>query len=111
MGIESGVQSGVVRFSQSDYKLGGHYDVRFFQGDTRNIQGRVCRGLKNVAHETYVQCALEPALISSPIEVWKDAKEVAEFNNEMIPGMEVMFDRNNGRFQKSNRQNLWRPPA
>ena len=29
--IESNVMSGVVRFSQKDYKVGGLFNVRFFQ--------------------------------------------------------------------------------
>lgn len=99
--IEGGVQSGVVRFSQKDYKNGGLYNIRFFQGDSRNVQGRICRGLTNVNDETYVQCILEANLISEPIEVFADPHKVDNFN--VIPGMEVMFDDSRARYQKFGR--------
>jgi len=95
--IEGGVSSGVVRFSQKDYKYGGSYDVRFFQGDSRNKQGRVCRGLSKHNSETYVLCVLEAALISSPITVYAGTNQLDDL--DAIPGMEVMFDGNRGRFK------------
>jgi hypothetical protein len=94
--IQSGVESGSVRFSQADYQIGGTYDVRFFQGDTRNVQGRVCRGLSDAPLETYVQCVLEAALISGPIEIVADRSKMA--NLDSVPGMEVLFTGNRGRY-------------
>merc|ERR1712070_974852 len=43
--LEVGISTGTVRFSQDNYKNAGDFDVRFFNGDTRNGQGKVCRGL------------------------------------------------------------------
>jgi hypothetical protein len=99
--IEGGVSSGVVRFSQKDYKQGGLYDVRFFQGDSRNGQGRICKGLTNTASETYVHCFLEAAIISGPISVFADPAKVDRFDH--VPGMEVMFSDQRARFQKGSR--------
>jgi len=94
--VESGVSSGVVRFSQRDYSYGGTYDVRFFQGNSRNEQGRVCRGLGNAPHETYVTCWLEAAYVSGPIEVIPDRARLD--NMDDMPGMEVMFTGSRGRY-------------
>jgi hypothetical protein len=99
--IESGVSSGVVRFSQKDYKQGGLFDVRFFQGDSRNGQGRICKGLTNTASETYVHCFLEAAVVSEPISVFADPAKVDKFDH--VPGMEVMFNDQRARFQKGSR--------
>jgi len=99
--IESGVSSGVVRFSQTDYKDGGLYDVRFFQGDSRNGQGRVCRGIPGIATGTYVHCTLEAAAIHGPISVFADPAKVDKFDH--VPGMEVMFNDQRARFQKGSR--------
>jgi len=93
--IEAGVGSGVVRFSQAEYKNGGEYDVRFFQGDSRNVQGRVCKGLTNVPSETYLQCELEAALISSSVHVFNQINEVDKF--DAVPGIEVVFAEGRGR--------------
>jgi len=70
--------------------------VRFFQGDSRNVQGRVCRGLSNSPHETYVQCSLESALTSGPITVIADRSKMEDLNS--VPGMEVLFNGNRGRY-------------
>merc|ERR1711959_332661 len=89
-------------WAQKDYKEGGLYDVRFFQGDSRNVQGRVCRGLEKVPSETYVVCALESALTSGPIEIFADSAKLDHLN--VIPGMEVMFNDQRARFQKGSRE-------
>jgi hypothetical protein len=94
--IESGVEAGTVIFSQQDYKAGGTYDVRFFQGDSRNVQGCVCRGLSNTPHETYIQCSLESALTSGPITVIADRSKMEDLDS--VPGMEVLFNGNRGRY-------------
>jgi len=96
--VTAGVQGGAVRFSQQDYRSAGQYDVRFFQGDSRNQQGRVCRGLSGVAHETYVDCVLEAAAVSDTIEVFADPHMTHSIEN--IPGMEVMFGDERARFEK-----------
>jgi hypothetical protein len=93
--IQSGVESGSVTFSQADYKVAGVYDVRFFQGDSRNEQGRVCKGILNAPHGTYIQCSLEAALIRSPIEIIGDRSKMDDL--AIIPGMEMHFDGNSGR--------------
>jgi hypothetical protein len=95
--IEKGVESGTVRFSQSDYKVAGEYDVRYFVGDSRNGQGEICKGLTGVEHETYVQCFLEPAVTSSSIHIHgPDIRDMEDL--EAQPGMEVVFAGNRGRF-------------
>jgi len=101
--IESGVQSGVVRFSLADYKTGGEFDVRFFQGSSRNMQGRICRGMTGLSGETYVNCVLDAALVSDTIEVFVDKAKLDHIDN--IPGMEVVFDNQRARFQKGSRAN------
>jgi len=95
--IEKGVESGTVRFSQSDYKVAGEYDVRYFIGDSRNGQGEICKGLTGVEHETYVQCLLDPAVTSSSIHIHgPDIKDMEDLESQ--PGMEVVFSGNRGRF-------------
>jgi hypothetical protein len=101
--IESGVQSGVVRFSVADYGVGGKYNVRFFQGDSRNVQGQTCRGLAGTASETYIDCVLEAAVVSDTIEIFADSKNLDHMDN--IPGMEVVFNDQRARFQKGSRAN------
>merc|ERR1711935_377718 len=101
--IEGGVQSGVVRFSQHEYKIGDSFNVRFFQGDSRNGQGRICRGIAGVPSETAVDCVLEAALISDDIEVFVDSAKLDHLND--IPGMEVVFNDQRARFQRGSRAN------
>jgi len=106
--VEAGVNSGVVRFSQKDYKTGGQFNARFFQGSKLKPQGRVCKGMVNVdSSDPYVRCALEPDLISEMIEIWKDPASVDAM--DVIPGMEVLFSDQRGRFQKNSRRNLYPP--
>jgi hypothetical protein len=94
--IQGGVEHGTVRFRQQDYKNGGTYQVRFFQGDSRNAQGRVCRGLSGAPHETYISCHLQSAYDSEPIEVLADRSRMDDL--DAIPGMEVLFNGNRGRY-------------
>lgn len=95
--VEAAVTSGTVRFSQNDYKVAGEYDIRFFHGDTRNGQGKVCRGLTESPHGTYVQCVLEPAVTSSSIHIHgPDMKNLEDMESQ--PGLEVVFAGNRGRF-------------
>jgi hypothetical protein len=95
--VEQDVTSGTVRFSQKDYKVAGEYDIRFFHGDTRNGQGKVCRGLTASPHGTYVQCVLEPAVTSSSIHIHgPDMKNLEDMDSQ--PGLEVVFAGNRGRF-------------
>jgi len=98
--IKGGVGSGTVRFSQKDYKYAGSFDVRFFEGDTRNSQGRICKGMVNVNHESYVQCNLETTLVSSAIEVYAHTDMLDDLN--VIPGMEVFFDNDKGHFKNAH---------
>lgn len=96
--IEANVLSGTVTFSQTkDYKVAGDYDVRFFDGSSRNGQGSVCRGLSNTPHQTYVDCGLEPEVTSSSIHIHgPDLRNIEDM--EAQPGMEVVFGGNRGRF-------------
>lgn len=90
-------ESGTVRFSQSDYKVGGEYDVRFFEGDSRNGQGEICRGLTGISGDTYVACMLEPKVTSSSIHIHgPDMRDLEDLDSQ--PGLEVVFAGNRGRF-------------
>jgi hypothetical protein len=95
--LPAGAESGTVRFSQSDYKTAGDFDIRYFAGDTRNGQGELCKGLTGVEHETYVQCLLNPAVTSSSIHIHgPDLRDLEDLESQ--PGMEVVFSGNQGRF-------------
>jgi len=95
--IEAGTAAGTVRFSQSDYKVAGDYDVRYFVGDSRNGQGEICKGLTGHAHETYIQCLLDPLVTSSSIHIHgPDMRDLEDLESE--PGIEVVFAGNRGRF-------------
>jgi len=95
--LEVGISTGTVRFSQDNYKNAGDFDVRFFNGDTRNGQGKVCRGLTASPHGTYVQCMLEASVTSSSIHVHgPDVKDMEDMSFQ--PGIEAVFAGNRGRF-------------
>jgi len=96
--VEDGGSSGTVIFSQKDYRYAGTYDIRFFQGNSRNGGGRVCKGLSDSPHETYVQCSLKAALVSSSIQVYANNDMLDDL--DAIPGMEAYFDSDLGRFKK-----------
>jgi hypothetical protein len=96
--IKEGTSSGTVMFSPQEYKVAGEYDVRFFQGDSRNGQGIVCKGLLDSDQDTYVKCSLEAALISSSIHVYANNDMLDDL--DAIPGMEAYFDSDRGRFKK-----------
>lgn len=86
--IPANTTSGEVRFSQTEYKDAGDFDVRYFAGNTRHGQGVVCRGLKEIK-ETYLQCMLEPAAVSRVVFV--DPEEPTALDSDM-PGLEATFD-------------------
>jgi hypothetical protein len=92
--------TGTVIFSFKDYKIAGEYEVRYFQGDTRNGQGEDCQGLQGVNTETYVTCQLEAAIVSEPIKVlgqdMDDTEQLGAF-----PGLEAVFGHGNrGRYHR-----------
>lgn len=93
--------TGTVIFSQTDYKVSGQYEVRYFKGDTRNGQGVVCGGAAGVAHETYVACNLQAATQSETIEVLgQDVEGVEELS--YTPGLEAVFGNGNrGRYHRT----------
>jgi hypothetical protein len=95
--VPAETESGVVRFSQADYKNAGEYDVRYFVGDSRNGQGEICRGLAGVPGDTYVSCMLEPKVTSSGIHVHgPDMRDLEDLDSQV--GLEVVFAGNKGRF-------------
>lgn len=95
--VEPGNEFGTVRFSQSDYKIAGNYDVRFFEGDSRNKHGSLCKGLTGVPSETYVSCMFEPAITSSQIHIHgPDMRDLEDLDSQQ--GLEVVFAGNRGRF-------------
>lgn len=72
--IPAFVSSGTVSFKQSDYKIAGEYEVRYFFGTSRSGQGVVCRGNAGLAEgfegsPTYKTCALEAKATSNTIKV------------------------------------------
>jgi hypothetical protein len=83
-------QTGTVIFSQSEYMISGLYEVRYFDGDTRNGQGEQCNGLQNVNSETYVTCHLTPAATSETINVQGTYVENIE-DVSTQPGLEAVF--------------------
>jgi len=83
-------QTGTVIFSQSEYMISGLYEVRYFDGDTRNGQGEQCNGLQNVNTETYVTCHLTPAATSETINVQGTYVENIE-DVSTQPGLEAVF--------------------
>jgi hypothetical protein len=93
--------TGTVIFSQTDYKISGEYEIRYFVGDTRNGQGKVCRGQKGVPSETYVHCVLEAAATSETITVLgSDINDTEEL--KLRPGLEAVFGSGNrGRYHRT----------
>jgi len=68
--LEAGALSGTLRFSTAEYgKEIRKLEARFFQGDSRDGQGVVCRRLQGSASELYKYCGLEHIAISDPIQV------------------------------------------
>jgi len=95
--VEANQESGTVRFSQSDYKVAGNFDVRYFEGDSRNAHGSLCKGLTGVPGETYVSCMFEPAITSSQIHIHgPDMRDLEDLDSQS--GLEVVFAGNRGRF-------------
>jgi len=95
--VPADTESGVVRFSQADYKNAGEYDVRYFVGDSRNGQGEICRGLAGVPGDTYISCMLDPKVTSSGIHVHgPDMRDLEDLDSQV--GLEVVFAGNRGRF-------------
>ena len=95
--VAAGQESGSVRFSQSDYKTAGNFDVRFFEGDSRNGQGDMCKGLTGIPGETYGACMLQPAITSSQIHIHgPDMRDLEDLDSQA--GLEVVFAGNRGRF-------------
>jgi hypothetical protein len=99
--IAANDMTGTVIFSQKDYKISGEYEIRYFDGNSRNGQGEECNGLLNVDHETYVTCQLNEAAISEPIQVLGgDIDETEDLS--LRPGLEAVFGTGNrGRYHRS----------
>ena len=106
--IGKGPESGTVSFSQSDYKVAGEYDIRYFVGEAgrysthRDAFGpgsEICKGLTGVDYgRPYVQCLLEhrsAPVTSSSISV-ADAS-ISDLGLDNIPGIEVQFDNSRAR--------------
>jgi len=94
--LPEGHAGGEVRFYPADYKkLGGEYDVRFFEGDSRHGDGLVCRGHKGITQDAppVLVCALEATVVSRAIEVTNHmtAGSVNYYEHEpnALPGMEM----------------------
>jgi hypothetical protein len=90
--VEDGITGeGTISFSSSDYKLtAGEYEVRYFDGSSRDGHGMICRGIPNVARDTYINCIYESTVTSSPIIVYSNINDMDE--NAGIPGLEMVFN-------------------
>jgi len=84
-------------FSATDYGLtAGTYEVRYFEGSSRDGHGSVCRGLASVQRGSYMQCLTESVYTSEKITVFADINSLDDLS--VIPGMEMMFEGDIGRF-------------
>merc|ERR1712216_203026 len=99
--IAANDMTGTVIFSQKDYKISGEYEIRYFDGNSRNGQGEVCRGQKGVPRETYVHCVLESAATSETVTVaGSDINDTEEL--KLRPGLEAVFGSGNrGRYHRT----------
>jgi len=81
-----GETGGVVRFPQKDYGTAGEYEVRFFRGDSRSGQGQICSGMKDSGTGTYLQCALDVAVVSGTVHVYGSIESQDDMAS--LPGLE-----------------------
>jgi hypothetical protein len=96
--VDDGISGeGVVTFQPTDYKLStGTYEVRYFDGISRDSHGVVCRGMPRVARDTYINCVLESVVSSSPIVVYSGMNKMDDQTD--IPGLEFVFDGSYSRY-------------
>jgi len=90
-----GIDRGVVRFSFSEYKRAGDYNVRLFRGDSRNRNGIFCGGMTGTPTDTYTQCVYESA-VNATIKVYNNRENLQDL--EHTPGFEVSFNGQRGTF-------------
>jgi hypothetical protein len=89
---------GTITFSANDYKLTvGRYEVRYFDGTSRDNHGVLCRGMPNVARGTYINCVYESVITSSAIIVYADINQMDDLSAG-VPGLEMVFDGALGRY-------------
>jgi len=97
--LDTAVQTGegTVTFTPTDYQLtAGTYEVRYFEGTSRDGQGAICRGLERTNRDSYVHCVLESVFTSSPIVVYTGINKMDDL--KALPGLEAVFDGSLGRF-------------
>ena len=61
------------------------------------VHGVICRGLPNVARDTYINCVIESVVTSSPIIVYADINQMDDLSAG-VPGLEMVFDGSLGRY-------------
>jgi len=99
--IAANTQTGTVIFSQRDYKISGEYEVRYFDGASRNGQGVVCAGQAGVPSETYLNCGLRVKHTSERINVLGQDIDNTE-DLSLTPGLEAVFGTGNrGRYHRT----------
>jgi hypothetical protein len=81
-----GVEYGEVRFTQSEYRTAGEFDVRFMRGDTTNSQGQVCKGLTKSSAGVYLYCMIEASATSDSIHVFGSVGSIEDMDS--VPGLE-----------------------
>jgi len=94
--LPEGVAAGTVRFSAEQYGMKqGRYEARYFQGDSRDGQGVVCRRLQG-SEEYFKYCALETVAVSAPAEVVDSlADGTYEYSqeSEKMAGLGIVIDK------------------
>lgn len=90
-----GIDKGVAIFSFDEYQRAGDYDIRLFQGDSRNANGYFCGGMTGTPHELYTQCVLESS-VNATVKVYNNRENLEDL--EFTPGFEVSFNGNRGTF-------------
>lgn len=96
--VDDGITGeGTITFSASDYGTTvGTYEVRYFDGTSRDAHGAVCRGMPKVARDTYINCVLESTVTSSPIVVYAGINKMDDQTD--VPGLEYVFNGNQARY-------------
>merc|ERR1711959_328445 len=97
--VDDGIsEEGTITFSSGDYNLAaGTYEVRYFDGTSRDNHGVICRGLENVPRDTYIHCVLDSVATSSPIIVYANINQMDDLSLG-VPGLEMVFDGSLGRY-------------
>jgi len=84
--LPRGESSGIVRFTQEEYKVAGTFDLRMFRGELTNAQGRYCKGLTKATTGTYLYCMNVAAVTSNNITVFGKVESMGDLSS--VSGVE-----------------------